>query len=215
MSTKIASIVGATGLIGHQLLLALLEDDDYGTIRVLIRRPIDISHPRLEKKIVDFNDGDSLLVALTGSHTVFCCIGTTQKKVKGDKTAYRTIDFDIPVKLARFCKMLGCENFVLVSSVGANPQSGNFYLRLKGEVEAAVRESGIRTIHIMRPSMLLGRRSEFRMGERIGQLVMRTFSIFIPSRYKPIPATRVAQAMVKASKNEASGCFIYHYADMQ
>ena len=112
-----ATLIGATGLIGNYLLEELMNDPYFETIKILIRRPLDISHPKLEKKIVDFNDSDSLLVALSNSDVVFCSIGTTQRKVKWNKDAYRKIDFDIPVKLARFCKMNGCEKFILVSSV--------------------------------------------------------------------------------------------------
>ena len=138
MSTKTATIIGVTGLIGNYLLEELLKDDYYHTVKVLIRRPVDLAHPKLEKKLVDFNDSDSLLVALSNSDVVFCTVGTTQKKVKGDKAAYRKVDYDIPVNAARFCKMTGCEKFVLVSSVGANSKSNNFYLKLKGDVEDAV-----------------------------------------------------------------------------
>src|SRR5205814_8206033 len=106
--------------------------------------------------------------------------------VKGDKTAYRKVDHDIPVNAARFCKMTGCKIFVLVSSVGANSKSKNFYFKLKGEVEDAVKQSGVETIHIMRPSMLLGKHNDFRLGEKIGQPLMKIFSFLIPSTYKPI-----------------------------
>src|SRR4030095_4061001 len=126
-----ATLVGATGLIGSYLLEELLNDPYFDTVRILIRRPIDITGSKLEKKIVDFNDSDSLLVALSNSDVLFCAIGTTQKKVKGDKEAYRKTDFDIPVKLARFCKMTGYEKFILVSSIGANNKSSSFYLQLK------------------------------------------------------------------------------------
>jgi uncharacterized protein YbjT (DUF2867 family) len=158
-----ATLVGSTGLIGSFLLEELLNDPYFDTVRILIRRPIDITHPKLEKKIVDFNDSDSLLVALSNSDVVFCSIGSTMKKVKGDKEAYRKIDFDIPVKLARFCKMTGCEKFILVSSAGANSKSRNFYQRLKEETEEAVKSVGLKTVHIMRPSLLLGERKEFRL----------------------------------------------------
>ncbi len=128
-----ATLIGATGLIGNYLLEEILNDPFYDTVRILIRRPLDINHPKLEKKIVDFNDSDSLLVALSNSDVVFCSIGSTMKKVKGDKEAYRKIDFDIPVHLARFCKMTGCEKFILVSSLGAplcdalaTPRSASF-----------------------------------------------------------------------------------------
>ena len=154
MSTKTATLIGATGLIGNHLLQLLLEDPYFETVRILIRRPYELKHPKLEKKIVDFNDADSMLVAMENSDVVFCTVGTTQRKVKGDKGAYRKVDYDIAVNAARFSKMTGCEKFILVSSVGANSKSKNFYLNLKGEVEEAVKELGIKSVHIMRPSML-------------------------------------------------------------
>src|SRR5687767_13883893 len=160
--SKTATVVGTTGLIGNHLVDELLNDPFYTTVKILIRRPWDKHHPRLEKKLVDFNDSDSLLVAISNSDVVFCTVGTTQKKVKGDREAYRKVDFDIPVKLARFCEMTGCGRFILVSSVGANSKSSNFYLKLKGEVEDAVKQAGLRSVHIMRPSMLLGERMEAR-----------------------------------------------------
>lgn len=204
-----ATLVGATGLIGGYLLQELLNDAYFNTVRILIRRPIDITHQKLEKKIIDFNDSDSLLVALSNSGALFCAIGTTQKKVKGDKDAYRKIDFDIPVKLARLCKMTGCEKFILVSSAGANSKSTNFYQRLKGETEEAVRQVGPKTIHIMRPSLLLGARKEFRFGENIGKALMTTLSFLIPVKYKAIPAKDVARVMIALSKKNAEGYFVH------
>lgn len=210
-----ATVVGATGLIGSHLLQALLKDAYFDTIRILIRKPIDITHTRLEKKIVDFNDSDSLLVALSNSDVLFCAIGTTQKKVKGDKDAYRKVDFDIPVKLARFCKMTGCEKFILVSSAGANAGSNNFYQRLKGETDEAVKEVGPKTIHIMRPSLLLGERKEFRLGENIGKVLMTTLSFLIPDKYKAIQAKDVAEVMVALAKKNEEGYFIHENSEIR
>jgi len=204
-----ATLIGATGLIGGYLLEELLNDPFFDTVKILIRRPLDISHPKLEKKIVDFNDSDSLLVALSNSDVVFCTVGTTQRKVKGDKEAYRKVDFDIPVKLARFCKMTGCENFILVSSVGANSKSNNFYLKLKGEVEDAVKEVGLKSVHIMRPSVLMGERKELRLGEMIGKGVMSVFSFLIPAKYKPIHGKDVAKVMLSVAKKNEKGFFVY------
>jgi uncharacterized protein YbjT (DUF2867 family) len=215
MSTKTATIIGATGLIGGELLNLLLDDDYFKTVRVLVRRPFNKEHSKLEKKLVDFNDNDSLLVALDNSDVVFCTVGTTQKKVKGDKEAYRKIDYDIPVHAARFCKMTGCKTFVLVSSVGANSKSNNFYLKLKGEVEDAVKNVGIESVHIMRPSMLLGEREEFRFGEKIGSLLMKAFSFLLPAKYKPIEAKDVAKAMLAASKEDKKGFFVYEYNEIR
>ena len=140
-----------------------------------------MEHPKLQKKLVDFNDADSLLVALDGSDVVFVAIGTTQKKVKGDKGAYRKVDYDIPVNIARYCKIAGCKIFVLVSSIGANSKSNNFYLKLKGEVEDAIMKIQIETVHIMQPSMLLGKRSESRPLEKIAQPLMNAFSFLLPA----------------------------------
>lgn len=210
-----ATVIGATGLIGSHLLQELLKDPHFDTVRILIRRPLDMTHPKLEKKIVDFNDNDSLLVALNDSDVVFCSVGTTQRKVKGDKAAYRKVDYDIAVKMARFCKMTGCEKFILVSAVGAGSSSRNFYLKLKGEVEEAVQSVGLHAVHIMRPSLLLGERKEFRLGEKMAALLMKFFSFLIPSKYKAIHARDVARAMVAAAKSDTEGFFVYEYGEMK
>jgi uncharacterized protein YbjT (DUF2867 family) len=215
MIGKTATLIGATGLIGGELLNLILNDDYFETVRVLVRRPLNRNNPKLEKKLVDFNDNDSLLVALDNSDIVFCAVGTTQKKVKGDKEAYRKIDYDIPVHAARFCKMTGCKTFVFVSSVGANSKSNNFYLKLKGEVEDAVKEVGLESVHIMRPSMLLGNREEFRFGEKIGGPLMKVFSFLLPSKYRAIEAGDVAKAMLAASKENKKGFFVYEYNEIR
>src|SRR6187455_2245408 len=210
-----ATLVGATGLIGGYLLEELLTDPYFDTVRILIRRPIDINHPKLEKKIVDFNDSDSLLVAISNSDVLFCAIGSTMKKVKGDKEAYRKIDFDIPVKLARFCKMTGCEKFILVSSAGANSKSRNFYQRLKGETEEAVKTVGLKTVHIMRPSLLLGERKEFRFGENIGKAVMTSLSFLIPAKYKATQGKDVAKVMLVLAKKNDEGIFVHENREIR
>ena len=206
-----ATIIGSTGLIGGYLLDELLKEKYFDTVRILIRRPIELSHPKLEKILVDFNDSDSLLVAMSNSDVVFCAVGTTQKKVKGDKEAYRKVDYDIPVNAARFCKMTGCERYILVSSVGANSKSKNFYLKLKGEVEDAVKDVGLKSVHIMQPSVLLGDRKEFRLGEKIGKEIMRAISFLLPSKYKPIYGRDVAKAMLAAAKKNEDGFFVYEF----
>ena len=203
----IATLAGATGLTGSYLLEQLLQDEYFDTVRILIRRPIlrqaqDYIHPKLEKKLVDFADTESLRLALEDSDVIFCAIGTTQKKVKGDKEAYSKVDYDIPVKIARLGKLSGCEIFVLVSSVGTNSKSNNFYLKLKGEVEDAIKEVGLKSVHIMQPSVLLGKRKEFRLGEKIGKGLMSALSFLMPAKYRPIHAREVARAMIEASKIE-------------
>lgn len=210
-----AVLIGVTGLIGNYLLEELLNDPYFDKVRILVRRPYEREHPKLEKMLVDFTDGDSVLVALNDCDTAFCTIGTTRQKVKGDKDAYRKVDYDIPVNFARWCKMTGCEKFILVSAVGANAKSNNFYLRLKGEVEDAVKATGLNQIHLMRPSVLLGERKERRTGERIAQVFMQAFFFLLPSRYKPIHGRDVANAMIRAAKNGTPGFTIYEYKEMK
>ena len=138
MEQTTVAVISATGLIGSHLVEQLQQDKAFDTIRVLVRRPANFTHPKVEVKLVNFQDYESFKLAIDGSRVVFCAVGTTQQKVKGDEAAYRKVDFDIPVNAARICAETGCEKFLLVSSVGADSQSKNFYLRLKGEVEEAV-----------------------------------------------------------------------------
>jgi len=215
-----ATLIGATGLIGGYLLEELLKDAYYTRVRIVVRRPFlkdkrEFTHPKLEKKLVDFSDPESFRLALEGSDVVFCAVGTTQKKVKGDKAAYRKVDYAIPVEAARYCKLCGCEQFVLVSSVGASNQSGNFYLKLKGETEEAVQAAGLQSVHIMRPSMLLGERKEFRFGEKFAKGLMKGISFLVPSKYKPIHGRDVARAMIAAAKMEKPGFFIHEFKEIK
>ena len=214
MSEKIASIIGATGMIGNYLLEALLKDNYFGIVRTIVRRPYQKTSEKIEVKLVDFNDAESFKLALEGCDTIFCCIGTTQKNVKGDKEQYRKIDFDIPLNAARFGKEVGCEKFIIVSSVGANSQSSTFYLRLKGELENAIDAVGLDTVHILQPSMLLGDRVEKRSGENILKNTMKLISgLFFGSikKYKAIHGKKVATAMLNAAKKNDKGVFKYTY----
>lgn len=214
MSQRTATIIGASGLIGSQLLHYLLKDEYYQHVKIIVRRPLPVKHQKLAMAVIDFSDEDAFQNALSGSDAVFCAVGTTQQKVKGDKSEYRKVDYDIPVNAARISAGLGISRILLVSSVGANNNSKNFYLQLKGEVEDAVAKSGVPSIAIFRPSMLLGERKEFRLVEKIGQPVMRVLSWLIPANYKPIAASDVAKAMIAVSKSETQGKTIYHYRDM-
>jgi len=217
MSGKTAAIIGVTGMTGNYLLHEMLNDTYYETIRVIVRRPYVKTDSRIEVKLVDFNDYESLKLAIDGSDALFCNIGTTRKNVKGNKELYRKIDFDIPVKAARACKETGCEKFIIISSVGADSKSNNFYLKLKGEVEDALTVSGINTVHMLQPSMLLGDRKEKRIGEQIGVPLMKAFSFLLRGtrrKYKPIHGRDVARAMLNVSKKDEPGIFLYTYDDI-
>ena len=214
MNDKTAVLIGATGLIGSHLLNLLQDDDHYSEIRLLVRRPLLVSHPKLKVIVINFEDDRAFAKGIEGSDTVFIAVGTTQKKVKGDLNAYRKVDFDIPVNAAKFCTEAGCNSFLLVSSVGADSHSSNFYLKLKGEVEEKIQSFGIPSISIFRPSMLLGKRSESRPMETIAQAISKPLGALFPSKYKPVRAFDVARAMIAAGKQNSPGCRVYHYRDM-
>ncbi len=213
-----AILIGASGLIGGLLLKKLLQDDSFSAVRVIVRTPLQQQHPKLETCLVDFNDEAAFRLAVTPADVLFCCVGTTQKKVKNDKAAYRKVDVDIPVRAAKFCAEQAIPQFLLVSSVGADARSRNFYLALKGETETAVLRQSISVVYIMRPSILLGNRKESRPGEIIGKTIMRFFSLFLfgsSKKYKAIQADDVATAMQRASLKKMPGKFILEYTAMK
>jgi uncharacterized protein YbjT (DUF2867 family) len=217
MKPLTAVVLGATGLIGERLVTELLKDNAFEKVRILVRRPVDITNPKLEVQIVNFNNLVEFREKLGKGDCIFCCIGTTQKQVKGDKAAYRKVDFDIPLNAAKMAKDAGFKNYLLVSAVGANVSSNNFYLRLKGEVEKAISEQQFESFHVFRPSILLGKRKELRPAELIGKGIMQALSFaFIGGfkKYKGIDAKDVAKAMIAASKSSVKGMAIHHYEDM-
>ncbi|MFO7615483.1 MAG: NAD(P)H-binding protein [Bacteroidales bacterium] len=211
---KTATIIGSTGLIGSHLLDLLLKDESVSSLRILVRRPVETKHPKLQVMVIDFADLDAFREGIRGSDAVFCSVGTTNKKVKGDKTAYRKVDYDIPVNAARFCAETGGKQFLLVSSVGADSHSRNFYLKLKGEVEEEIRRLPIPSFSNFRPSMLLGKRNESRPLETIAQKISKPLSFLFPAKYKPIDAADVAKAMIAAAKQRNPSARIYHYREM-
>jgi uncharacterized protein YbjT (DUF2867 family) len=212
-----AILIGATGLVGGLLLEKLLKDPSFSRIKLISRTPVGIQHAKLGEAIINFDNEAMFKKEVTDADVLFCSVGTTQKKVKGDNELYRKIDFGIPVNAAKFCAEQRIGKYVLVSSVGANASSSNFYLQLKGETETAVLSQSISAVYIMRPSILLGNRNESRPGETIGKAVMQFFSVFLfgsIAKYKAIHAKDVAEAMLAASKKIAVGKFICEYHEM-
>lgn len=217
MQPKIAAVLGATGLIGEQLVQQLLNDSAFSKVRILVRRQVKLSHPKLEVQITDFDDLPKFRSALGNGDCLFCCIGTTQKKVNGNKDLYRKIDIDIAVNAAKLGKDAGFTAYLLVSAVGANINSSNFYLKLKGEVENKIASLNFVSFYTFRPGILLGERKEFRLGEIIAKMAIRMISgVFFGNlrKYKGINAADVAKAMVAAAKLSGKGMFMHHYQDM-
>ncbi len=214
-ATATATVIGATGLIGGHLAELLTKDDYFKKVRLITRRMHENTPPGAEVVIIDFNDPVAFRSAVAGSNAVFCAIGTTRKKVKGDMDAYRKVDHDIPVNTARHCQEAGCRHFALVSSVGASAKSGNFYLKFKGEVEEAVALMSIPSVSVFRPSMLMGKRNEFRLAEEITKIFAPPLSFLFPAKYRPIKGHDVAQAMIAAAKRAEPGFRVYHFNEMK
>ncbi len=193
---KRALIVGATGLIGSALLDLLLGQNEYDKVYVVGRRSLNFSHPKLECKVVDFDDmvGFSLPEKI---HDLFITLGTTRQKA-GSREAFHRVDHDYVVDFARWGAVNGVEKVLVVSSIGADPLSANFYLKTKGSMEETVKKCGVATIYIFRPALLLGARKEFRFGEKLGGWLLRLFQPLLVGRYRryrPIQASQVAYAM--------------------
>jgi uncharacterized protein YbjT (DUF2867 family) len=203
-----ATLIGASGLVGGELLKLLLEDNNFQEVRIVVRRSLGIKHPKLNECIIDFQDENDFKSSFLEGSVVFSCIGTTQKKVQGDLQAYRKIDFDITVHAAKIAKQKHATHFLFVSAIGANPTSNNFYLQLKGEIEISVEQQQLPRVSVLRPSLLLGKRHETRIAEQLGQWIMPILSWILPYRYRPIAGIQVAQKMVELSKSTALGWHI-------
>ncbi len=211
MKFKQVTLFGASGLIGSYLLEFLLKDSDIHLINVVGRNPFHLQHDKINNIVIDFEDVSSISNSITGSEAVFVSIGTTMSKVNGDKIKYKSVDFDIIFNIANACKQKNINQFIYVSSLGANSNSSNFYLRLKGEIDEAVAKLNLNSTSVFRPSVLLGKRNESRPGEKIMQFVMPLLDFMIPSNSKAIKAEDVAKSMLNTTKNYKSGLHIYQY----
>ena len=214
MKFKQVTLFGATGLIGSYLLEFLLKDSDIHLINVVGRNPFHLQHDKINNIVIDFEDVSSISNSITGSEAVFVSIGTTMSKVNGDKIKYKSVDFDIIFNIANACKQKNINQFIYVSSLGANANSSNFYLRLKGEIDEAVAKLNLNSTSVFRPSVLLGKRNESRPGEKILQFVMPLLDFMIPSNSKAIKAEDVAKSMLNTTKNYKSGLHIYQYSQI-
>ncbi len=210
---KVALLAGSTGLIGGQLLKLLLNDGHYSNVIALSRKPLAISNPKLTNIVCELNQLADHAAQLKAD-AVFCCLGTTIKKAKS-KEAFRAVDFDAPVALAKIAKAQGSEQFLLVSSLGANKNSSIFYNQVKGEVEEAIAQVGLSTFHILRPSLLLGPRKEQRSGEDAAKLFYRALGVLVPKKYKAIESIKVARAMGVFARQAKLGNFIHESGELQ
>lgn len=197
---KSAVVFGATGLVGSELVKELLEGNEYDRITAVARRNLPLSYPKLEVILLeDFSDL-SELENKCKSYTYFCCIGTTIG-IAGTKEKFRQVDLGIPERIAELAEKLSVPNLVVISSIGAGEKSASFYLRTKGEMEKSVRNRYSGNLKIVRPSLLMGKRSEFRFAEKVSSYFMKAAGWMFAGpmkKYRGIHARDVARAMIKS-----------------
>jgi len=209
-----ALVVGATGLVGSQCLKTLLDGGIYERVVAFTRRPLGQQHPRLVETIVDFDKLEELEPFPTAD--VFCALGTTIAKA-GSQADFLKVDFEYPRIIAERSAAAGATQFLLVSSAGADPQSSNFYLRVKAQLEKAVTGLSFESVHIFRPSFLIGKRTEFRLADVLAGPALRAVQFALVGKlrkYRPIAASTVAAAMAVAAREDKPGRHIYHYDDI-
>lgn len=208
--TRTAIVAGSTGLIGKGLVQKLLQHRGYGRVISLVRRPTGLQHQKLIEQVVSFDDF-LLEKELLQDADVFCTLGTTMKQA-GSKEAFRKVDYEYPIRLAKQAAQQGAAQYLIVTAMGADKQSSIFYSRVKGEVEDALRALHFPALHLFRPSLLLGERAQFRFGERASAVAMKLlgFAFAGPLRkYKAISASAVAEAMLRAALAGRSGVQVY------
>ncbi|MDZ4714789.1 MAG: NAD(P)H-binding protein [Cytophagales bacterium] len=209
----VAIIAGATGLVGSHVLELLLQNDAYEKVVALSRKPLSIHHQKLQNLVVDFDNLEAHTEGLRGDD-VYCCLGTTIRQA-GTKGAFRKVDFDYPITLARIAQRQGASQYLIVTALGSDPRSSIFYNRVKGEVEETLRALGFDSLHIFQPSMLLGPRTEQRAGESAGKWIMTRLDFLIPKKYKAIVSTRVARAMVAVAVSRTPGNHVHVSGELQ
>jgi uncharacterized protein YbjT (DUF2867 family) len=212
---RTALILGATGLVGGYLLDNILENNKYERVHIISRSEVLKKHPKLVTYILELSRMEDVREAFNVSD-VFCCLGTTMKNA-GSKEAFKKVDLDFPLLAAKLAAEGEAEQFLIVSAMGASSNSSFFYNRVKGELEERVKSFPFKGVHIFRPSLLLGNRKEFRLGEKIAEnLSTRLPFLFRGSlkKYAPIKAEQVAKFMAEKAIKGEKGIFIYESDEM-
>ncbi|WP_375416483.1 NAD-dependent epimerase/dehydratase family protein [uncultured Hymenobacter sp.] len=207
---KTALLAGATGLIGSQLLPLLLASARYSKVIVVGRRPLPQAHPKLVQVVTELDKLEDFRAQLMADD-VFCCLGTTMKQA-GSREAFYKVDYQYVVRLAALAAGNFAAQFMVVSSLGADARSRVYYTRVKGEMEATVRQTAFRAIHIFRPSLLLGARATPRLAERISAALLaltRPLLVGPLWAYRAVPAAAVAAAMLRAAEDDGGGVRVH------
>jgi uncharacterized protein YbjT (DUF2867 family) len=206
-----ALVIGATGLVGGLLVKSLLRNPAYDRIRILVRRPLELEHPKLDQQVVDWEQLEEQKDLFRDVDDLYCCLGTTIKKA-GSQENFRQVDLHYPVKAAILAKEHGVSQMLVISSMGADAGSRVFYSRTKGEMEEALSAIGFRSLHIFRPSLILGDRKEKRLGEQLAAHAMTFLDRWMKGRvdkYRAIQASTIAMAMMNIALVQTKGNHVY------
>ena len=216
VDNRIALLAGASGLVGRALLSLLLESPRYRQVHILLRRAVpDLGgHRKLVTTVVDF----AALPPLPPADDLFIALGTTIKAA-GSQQAFRRVDFDAVLDIAREGRAAGARRLLVVSALGADPDSPVFYNRVKGEMQQAIVTLGYESVVIAQPSLLIGDRAALgqptRLAEQWAQRLLRPLLGWVPARLRPIAASDVADAMLRAALDAAPGVRILASSEMQ
>ncbi len=205
---KTAIVIGATGLVGNELVKLLLKDSRIELVKVFTRKSLHINNNKLEEHIINFDQPDQWKKLVTGD-ILYSALGTTLK-VAGSKDAQYIVDYNYQYNFARMAAANGVGKYILVSASGSSANSKIFYSRMKGELERDIKKIPFETIHILRPGMLKGKRDKVRTGEILGVALLNAIGSFPGLQaLKPISGTEVANAMINATFRHVVGIHSY------
>lgn len=215
-SNRIALVAGANGLVGVALVRKLIASGDYTRVIALTRRPLPFESPRLVNRTLRFAALENEMQGLA-CQDAYCCLGTTRQEA-GSAAAFRAVDHDLVLAFARGAQAAGAQTLVVVSSVGADRASRNFYLRVKGETEVALEALRFRALHLLQPGLLLGERRQWRLAEALARWTMPLLNPLLLgqyARFRAVDARVVAAAMRAAARSGRAGVHRYTYTAIQ
>ncbi|UTR16335.1 NAD-dependent epimerase/dehydratase family protein [Salipaludibacillus sp. LMS25] len=209
---KRAIVAGATGLIGSHLVEKMLEGNDYEEIHIISRRRTPFArHLKVREHVTSFEQLEKAVYMIEPGDDVFVTLGTTMKKVRS-KRIFTDVDYRYPLTLAQLAKEHGAARFLIVTAMGAHPDSLFFYSRVKGKLEDKLITLDLPSLHIFRPSLLIGERNDWRAGEKLAELVFKPLSILFTGtleKYQPIKGLDVAVAMLAVAQKKSDGVHIF------